>query len=182
MGNYTVISHNPCPPHPLNFLLGSQSFLIYPIWQILQGNARARWQFNIQTLWLAVKWTKLRRRGISTGKEMIDSGSENINMRQLLLLKRLIFVTLSHVLPLPFSNLITAQKDFTLLSFPLSFSHTLSFQNLLSVTTTLSIYTILCAISGYPRTIHSLYNQQNKASFIRVDLVPPPSLKTLSQE
>ena len=97
-------------------------------------------------------------------------------MRQLLLVKRLIFVTQSHVLPLPFLNLTSAQKDFTLLSF-----HSLS--TLFSKSTSShSLYTILCAISGYPRTIHSLQNQQNKATFIRVDLVPPPSLQPLSHK
>ena len=49
-----------------------------------------------------------------------------------------------------------AKKDFTLLSFH-SFSTPHSFQ-----LHTLSTITILCAISGYPRTIHSLYKQKKQ--------------------
>ena len=126
----------------------------------------------------------LRRCRISTGKEMI-SRVDNKSMRcgNYCFVKRLIFVTPSHVLPLPFLNLTFAQKGLH------SFVHSHSLFTLLhslfkpksTSTITLSI-PILCAISGYPRTIHSLQIQQNKATFIRVDLVPPPSLQPLSQE
>lgn len=70
---------------------------------------------------------------------------------------RLIYVTPLILLPLPDPNLFLGKKTRSFFSFTLSTS------------SSHSLHTILCAISGYPRTLHSL--QTNKAKFIRVDLI-----------
>lgn len=89
----------------------------------------------------------------------------------------------------PFFPHLRARKDslihlYTLFliihSFNPSPNHSLYTTTTATTTTTITI-TILCAISGYPRTLHSLPDQQ-KQSLIRVDLVRPLSRQPLSQK